>query len=94
MYKQPLIIISFLFFYQAQAQTNFNVNKQLQYCVRQSGKTLQQLPDKQPNIPRSIAHDSTAWQLVGYRDWTCGFFPGVLWMNYKITKDVKWKKAK
>ena len=25
-------------------------------------------------------------------DWTSGFFPGTMWLDYDLTKDEKWKK--
>jgi len=42
-------------------------------------------------FPRSI-EPSGEIRLVGKRDWTSGFFPGVLWFTYNLTNDEEWKK--
>jgi unsaturated chondroitin disaccharide hydrolase len=39
--------------------------------------------------PRSVKNGSLL--LVKSTDWTSGFFPGMLWMLYEHTGDVKWK---
>ncbi len=31
--------------------------------------------------------------LVGPNDWTCGFFPGVLWLLYEGTGEPRWRDA-
>ncbi len=43
-------------------------------------------------IPRSIEANGD-FLLVGAADWTCGFFPGVLWYAYEYTHDEKWADA-
>ncbi len=40
-------------------------------------------------IMRSINADGTL-HVVGTKDWTCGFFPGLLWYAYEYTGDQKW----
>src|SRR5687768_9313136 len=59
----------------------------LDYCVMQAGKALKTLPADSSQIPRSIANGKTAWRFVNYRDWTCGFWPGILWYTYEYTND-------
>ncbi|RJE74015.1 glycoside hydrolase family 88 protein [Reichenbachiella sp. MSK19-1] len=71
----------------------FNVDQQLDYCVAQAKKTLQQLPNDSASIPRNIPHDSDEWTLVKYRDWTSGFWPGTLWYLYEYTGDTELKNA-
>ncbi|RYF11727.1 MAG: glucuronyl hydrolase, partial [Flavobacteriales bacterium] len=34
--------------------------------------------------PRSVNPDGTV-RVVGYKDWTTGFFPGSLWYGYELT---------
>jgi unsaturated chondroitin disaccharide hydrolase len=68
-----------------------DVNKNLGYCVAQAAKTVNGLTDSSA-IPRSIANGHTEWRLVNYRDWTCGFWPGILWYSYEYTKDSTWKQ--
>jgi unsaturated chondroitin disaccharide hydrolase len=62
----------------------------LDYCVEQAAKTAAALTNYD-SIPRSIANGQTNWRLVSYKDWTSGFWPGVLWYVYEYTKDTTWK---
>lgn len=68
-------------------------NKELNYCIAQAGKTLKTLPEDSAMIPRSIANGKTDWRFVNYRDWTCGFWPGILWYTYEYTHNDMWKQA-
>ena len=70
--------------------TEFALQKHLDYCVAQATKTLAQLPDN-ALIPRNIPPDENKWKLVDYEDWTSGFWPGVLWQLYEYTNDDAWK---
>ncbi len=67
-------------------------NKNLDYCIVQAGKAVTTLPTDSSRIPRSIANGKTEWRFVNYRDWTCGFWPGILWYAYEYTNDDKWKQ--
>jgi unsaturated chondroitin disaccharide hydrolase len=67
-------------------------NKNLDYCIVQAGKAIATLPTDSSRIPRSIANGKTEWRFVNYRDWTCGFWPGILWYAYEYTNDDKWKQ--
>ena len=40
--------------------------------------------------PRTL--DSNKLKLVSSRDWTSGFFPGVLWFLYEFTGNKEWKQ--
>jgi unsaturated chondroitin disaccharide hydrolase len=73
--------------------TPLDVSIELQYCLSQSSKTIAGLSADSSIIPRSISNGETNWRFVNYRDWTCGFWPGILWYNYEYSKDEKWKKA-
>ncbi len=64
----------------------------LDYCVGQVRKTVQSLPADSARIPRSIAYGKTEWRFVNYRDWTSGFWPGILWYTYEYTQDTLWKQ--
>ena len=72
-------------------QNTIDTSKELKYCLTQATKTVGGLTDSSM-IPRSIANGKTEWRFVNYRDWTCGFWPGILWYNYEYSKDEKWKK--
>jgi unsaturated chondroitin disaccharide hydrolase len=67
-------------------------NKNLDYCIVQAGKAVAALPSDSSRIPRSIANGKTEWRMVNYRDWTCGFWPGILWYAYEYTHDDQWKQ--
>lgn len=41
--------------------------------------------------PRTVEHGEL--QLVESRDWTSGFFPGMLWMMHEYTGDKSWKES-
>ena len=41
-------------------------------------------------FPRSLNPDGDL-ELVTKKDWTSGFYPGVLWYTYALTKDEYWK---
>jgi len=43
-------------------------------------------------LPRSVFPDGTL-DTIGVKDWTSGFFPGVLWYMYEYTNDNFWKSA-
>ncbi|HEY1199351.1 MAG TPA: glucuronyl hydrolase, partial [Niastella sp.] len=55
-----------------------DIDSALHYCITQANKTLKTLPADSALIPRSIANGKTDWRFVNYRDWTCGFWPGIL----------------
>lgn len=76
---------------QKKEQSNFDIDKNLDYCVNQATKTLAVAPDNL-EIPRNIAPGSKDWNYVGFEDWTSGFWPGTLWYLYEYTGDLKWKE--
>ncbi|HEX8017137.1 MAG TPA: glycoside hydrolase family 88 protein [Flavobacterium sp.] len=77
--------------FQKDTMNQFDIDANLDYCAVQAEKTLAAMPDTLA-IPRNIAPGSKQWRMVGYDDWTSGFWPGVLWYLYEYTGDVKWKK--
>lgn len=50
--------------------------------VRMQGRT---------GLPRTW--DKGQLTLVGATDWTCGFFPGELWLLYEATGEARWREA-
>ncbi|MGQ1945747.1 glycoside hydrolase family 88 protein [Geofilum sp. OHC36d9] len=42
-------------------------------------------------FPRTIGANGKL-KKVGRKDWTSGFYPGVLWMMYELTNDTMWMK--
>ena len=73
--------------------SSFDENKDLDYCISQANKTLQTIPADSTNLPRSIDHGKSSWRYVNYKDWTSGFWPGILWYAYEYTKDGRYKTA-
>lgn len=63
------------------------VDAQLAYCNRQICRTLESLPNDSV-LPRSIERDSTTWETTSPKDWTSGFWPGILWYNYENTNKL------
>lgn len=68
-------------------------DKQLHFLLKEidathaAGNTT---PEEFP-MPRNIEADGSL-RLVKARDWTSGFFPGVLWYMYEMKNDDFWKK--
>lgn len=69
----------------------WEVDRQLGYCEEQAVKTLEQLPERE-KIPRNIPAGNNKWRFVEYKDWTSGFWPGILWYLYEYTGEEKWKE--
>ncbi|MCJ8164292.1 glycoside hydrolase family 88 protein [Pontibacter sp. E15-1] len=78
---------------QQEQNDDFDIDKQLDYCVSQAKKTLQQIPDDTASIPRNILDGSDQWTFVKYRDWTSGFWPGTLWYLYEYSGDENLKTS-
>jgi unsaturated chondroitin disaccharide hydrolase len=83
-------LIAAILFAGCTSESSLDVNKNLDYCLEQASETVSGLTDSS-QIPRSIANGKTEWRFVNYRDWTCGFWPGILWYAYEYSKDDKWK---
>jgi unsaturated chondroitin disaccharide hydrolase len=64
------------------------ISNQEQYAV-----TLLQQKDtgKTRIFPRSL-NTAGELHLVGKKDWTSGFYPGVLWLMYELTDEENWKE--
>jgi prophage maintenance system killer protein len=61
------------------------VSEQLQYALLLRNETTETKV-----FPRSI-DDSGEIRFVESKDWTSGFYPGILWLMYEITGDNIWK---
>lgn len=72
--------------------STFDADTELNYCLKQTNKTLASLSDS-THFPRSIANGDTTWRLVDYRDWTSGFWPGILWYAFEFSNQEEWKVA-
>ncbi|MDE5419046.1 glycoside hydrolase family 88 protein [Labilibaculum sp. DW002] len=71
-----------------------DTDKVLEYCVEKAQETMNDLTDVD-SLPRNIYPGQKKWNKVGNKDWTCGFWPGVLWYAYEASNDSTiLKKAK
>lgn len=62
------------------------INSNLNYCDEQIRLTEQTI-HSDTIFPRSINANSKVWKTTNFADWTSGFWPGILWMDYEATKD-------
>ena len=84
------VVFVFLLTLRANSQNSFSADKQMEYSITQIKKTIKaDTISTEKNIPRSIASGSKDWRYVDYKDWTSGFWPGVLWYGYEYSHDKK-----
>ena len=93
------LVISFSFVGCRQAQP-FDANQQLQYCHHQVERALDALRDSTGSydftmMPRNILQGETTWNLrqAKSEEWCSGFWAGVLWMDYSVSKDSAVRKV-
>ncbi len=68
-----------------------DLEKTLNVSVLKTKETLTGL-SKSDSFLRNIPKDKKDWELVGVKDWTSGFWPGVLWYSYEYSGDDWMKK--
>ncbi|MCL3780113.1 glucuronyl hydrolase [Prolixibacteraceae bacterium JC049] len=69
-----------------------DVDKQLEYCVSKIQNEVAKAHNYK-KFPRTIEHGQTEWKTKSAHDWTSGFYPGILWNAYIVSKDENIKKA-
>jgi len=71
----------------------FDLEKAIDDCENQLEISVPKLTDLAKH-PRLIETGETEWKEVpnGRLVWTSGFYPGILWYMYDLTKDDKWKQ--
>ena len=76
-----------------QPSGTLDVNKELDYCAKQTQRTLTELKTDSgidyTMMPRNIMADEQHWNCrkATKEEWCAGFWPGVLWYDYEYTKD-------
>lgn len=76
-----------------QAVTTMDVDKALDYCVKQTKRTLSELKGDSvidyTMMPKNIMDSLSVWncQKAAKEEWTAGFWPGVLWYDYEYSND-------
>lgn len=83
-----LLVLSLIFLAACKTENKLNMNANLAYCKQQVERSLPYL-EKSDMMPRNIACDTIkSWYCTAIRDWTSGFWPGILWYTYEWTKDT------
>ena len=76
-----------------QPSGTLDVNKALDYCAKQTQRTLTELKTDSgidyTMMPRNIMADEQHWNCrkATKEEWCAGFWSGVLWYDYEYTKD-------
>jgi unsaturated chondroitin disaccharide hydrolase len=71
-----------------------NVQQQFNYAEQQTNYMLDELKtaDTVGGLVSPRTFENGKFKLVNAKDWTNGFFAGILWFYYDYTKDPKWLK--
>jgi unsaturated chondroitin disaccharide hydrolase len=71
-----------------------NVAKEFKYAEQQTTYMLEALKtaDTSKGMVSPRTFENGKLKLVNSKDWTSGFFSGILWFLYDYTKDEKWLK--
>ena len=73
--------------------SSFDLNKEIKNCEAQLNQSVPKLTDLSKH-PRLIETNESEWKEIpnGRLVWTSGFYPGILWYMYNLTKEEKWKE--
>ena len=96
MKRNSIWMILFVLLTSCQNVENQWLQESLTYCDVQVHRTLMELRGDSNRIdytrtPRNIGPDENAWNLRSVltpEEWTAGFFPGILWLDYEQTQDT------
>jgi len=71
-----------------------NVQQQFNYAEQQTNYMLDELKttDTTGGLVSPRTYENGKFKLVNSKDWTSGFFAGILWFYYDYTKDTQWLK--
>ena len=84
------IVVLTFFFDTLGAQNRINADATLNSIEKQLRYRLETFTDTN-TFPRSVKDNAKI--SVPSRDWTSGFYPGILWLMYESTKDEMWARA-
>jgi len=93
--KPMMIMLLVAAFTTTQAQ-EVNIAKTFADAEKQTKVMLDAIAEAQPMQPDGFSPrtlEKGALKLVPSKDWTSGFFPGVLWELYEYTHAAVWKEA-
>lgn len=73
--------------------TDFNLDEAIDDCEHQLEISVPKLTDLTKH-PRLIETGESEWKEIpnGRLVWTSGFYPGILWYMYDLTKEEKWRE--
>jgi unsaturated chondroitin disaccharide hydrolase len=94
--KQSLFVVGTVFLCVActtKKVEKLAVDQALKYCHEQTERTLSEI-GRTDSIPRNILRDQSRWNMVpvSVKEWTVGFWPGILWYDYENTKNAEIKR--
>lgn len=69
-----------------------DAEEMLDYCVEKVKVSMNSIDDANKS-PRNIEDGETEWGTTNVRNWTSGFWPGILWYAYEYSKDEAIKEA-
>lgn len=75
------------------------VDSALNYCASQTNRSIEELKGDSTadytQMPRNVLVGESKWNCrkASEKEWTSGFWPGVLWYDYEFTKDLKIRKV-
>ena len=85
------LLIMVLLHLAAYAQTDI-INRSIDLVATQTKTMLDEVREHADSLhisPRTLTEDG-GLELVRARDWTSGFFAGILWQLYAVTEDPQW----
>ncbi|WP_321516636.1 glycoside hydrolase family 88 protein [Marinifilum fragile] len=76
-----------------QEELNVNIEQEMKFCEGQLKKSVALHTDFETH-PRLIESGEEHWKMPenGVLVWTVGFYPGILWQMYDVTKNEYWKE--
>src|SRR5476651_1366056 len=71
-----------------------NIAKEFKYAETQTNYMLAQIAatDTAKGLVSPRTFENGKFKMVNSKDWTSGFFPGILWFLYDFNRDPKWLK--
>ena len=89
-------LLLFALFHGTSFAQKVDIKKAFNHAEKQTAVMLREVEKvKNPAKPELIfprTLDNGNLKLVASRDWTSGFFPGVLWFLYEYTGEAEWQK--
>lgn len=75
-----------------ETEKNIDSHEMLDYCVVKVKESIKSQSEFD-KYPRNIEEGETNWGTTDVRNWTSGFWPGILWYAYEYSNDEGIKEA-